>query len=67
MPYIQVDVRNGLTAEEKAALTLEIREKVYAAIGSPREFINIVIREWPDENFRVAGEVPESRILASLD
>ena len=67
MPYIQVDIRTGLSAEQKRALTLDIREKVFAAIGSPREFINIVVREWPDDNFRVAGEVPDEAALVSLE
>ena len=67
MPYIQVDIRTGLSAEQKRSLTLDIREKVHAAIGSPREYINIVVREWPDDNFRVAGEVPDEAVLAALE
>jgi 4-oxalocrotonate tautomerase family enzyme len=67
MPYIQVDLPLGLSGEQKTALTMEIREKVHAAIGSPREFINVVLREWPEENFRVAGAVPERGSVGVVD
>jgi phenylpyruvate tautomerase PptA (4-oxalocrotonate tautomerase family) len=62
VPYIQVDLPEGLSAAEKAGLCLEVRERVHRAIGSPREFINVVLREWPRENLLVAGETPRGHL-----
>ena len=62
MPYIQVDLPAGLSETRKAELCLEMRERVHNAIGSPREFINVVVREWPPENLLVAGQTPCSHI-----
>ena len=62
MPYIQVDLPTGLGENEKAELCFEVRERVHQAIGSPREFINVVLREWPRENLLVAGKTPQSQL-----
>jgi 4-oxalocrotonate tautomerase len=62
VPYIQVDLPQGLSEERKAALCLEVRERVHRAIGSPREFINVVLRDWPRENLLVAGETPRGQL-----
>jgi 4-oxalocrotonate tautomerase family enzyme len=56
MPYIQVDLREGLSNERKRALNLDLREAVHRAIGSAYHQINIVLREWPAENLAEAGE-----------
>jgi phenylpyruvate tautomerase PptA (4-oxalocrotonate tautomerase family) len=58
VPYIQVDLPTRLSEDEKTELCLEVRERVHRAIGSPREFINVVVREWPRENLLVAGRTP---------
>ena len=69
MPYIQVDLREGLSSETKHALNRDMREAVHQAIGSAYHQINIVLREWPAENLAEAGETApdyavESRALA---
>ena len=56
MPYIQVDLREGLSSETKQALNRDLREAVHQAIGSAYHQINIVLREWPAENLAEAGE-----------
>jgi len=61
VPYIQVDLPTGLSENQKAELCFEVREPVHQAIGSPREFINVVLREWPRENLLVAGRTPRSK------
>ena len=62
MPYIQVDLPAGLSEDRKAELCLEVRERVHRAIGSPREFINVVLRDWPRENLLVAGKTPRGHL-----
>jgi 4-oxalocrotonate tautomerase len=62
VPYIQVDLPAGLSENRKAELCLEVRERVHRAIGSPREFINVVLREWPPENLLVAGKTPRGHL-----
>ncbi len=45
MPYIQVDVRAGLTPEQRELLSSRIVDIVHDAIGSARAHINVAIRE----------------------
>ena len=45
MPYIQVDVRAGLSPEQRVLLSSRIVDIVHDAIGSARAHINVAIRE----------------------
>ncbi len=56
MPFIQIDIEQGLTAEQKDELTREVVKEVNAAIGSSVAHINVAIRESPSENIVEAGE-----------
>jgi 4-oxalocrotonate tautomerase family enzyme len=56
MPYIQVDLREGLSTEAKRALHRDLLDAVHQSIGSAYHQINIVLREWPAENLAEAGE-----------
>jgi 4-oxalocrotonate tautomerase family enzyme len=56
MPYIQLDIQEGLTLEQKKALTTQVVDVVNKAIGSSKPHINFVIREWPTENIAEAGK-----------
>jgi phenylpyruvate tautomerase PptA (4-oxalocrotonate tautomerase family) len=56
MPYIQVDVRAGLSGSQLAELRRQIVEVVHEAIGSARPHINVAIRELPAENLVEAGQ-----------
>lgn len=47
MPFIQVDVREGLTPEQLAELGSRIVDVVHDAIGSARPHINVSIRQIP--------------------
>jgi phenylpyruvate tautomerase PptA (4-oxalocrotonate tautomerase family) len=55
MPYIQVDVREGLTPEEVAELGARIVDIVHDAIGSARPHINVAIRQLPSSGLVEAG------------
>ncbi|HTQ89446.1 MAG TPA: tautomerase family protein [Streptosporangiaceae bacterium] len=45
MPFIQVDVRAGLSPEQRVLLSTRIVDIVHDAIGSARAHINVAIRE----------------------
>jgi phenylpyruvate tautomerase PptA (4-oxalocrotonate tautomerase family) len=45
MPFIQVDIRAGLSPAQREALSIRIVDVVHEAIGSARAHINVAIRE----------------------
>jgi phenylpyruvate tautomerase PptA (4-oxalocrotonate tautomerase family) len=57
MPFIQVDVRSGLSAEQRAALSMRIVDVVHDAIGSARAHINVAIREVEPGGLVESGQV----------
>jgi 4-oxalocrotonate tautomerase family enzyme len=62
MPYIQVEMQQGLPPEEKKAMVSEIVTLVNKTIGSSRAHINVALIELPPENIGEAGE-PNRRLL----
>ena len=65
MPFIQLDIQEGLTPNQKSQLTKEVVEIVNDAIGSSVAHINFVIREWPTENIVEAGEAGRNLLRKS--
>jgi 4-oxalocrotonate tautomerase family enzyme len=63
MPYIQVDVKRGLTSEQRAELGRRIVEVVNDAIGSARAHINVAIREVDPAGLIEHGESPAAAEL----
>jgi 4-oxalocrotonate tautomerase family enzyme len=57
MPFIQVDVRAGLSAEQRAALSRRIVDVVHEAIGSSLAHINVAIREVESGGLVESGQV----------
>lgn len=55
MPYIQVDVREGLSPQQVADLGARIVDVVHDAIGSARPHINVAIRQLPAASLVEAG------------
>ena len=62
MPYIQVEMQQGLPPEKKKAMVSEIVTLVNKTIGSSRAHINVALIELPPENIGEAGE-PDRRLL----
>ena len=62
MPYIQVEMQQGLPPEKKKAMVSEIVTLVNKTIGSSRAHINVALIELPPENLGEAGE-PDRRLL----
>ena len=63
MPYIQVEMQQGLPPEKKKAMVSEIVTLVNKTIGSSRAHINVALIELPPENLGEAGE-PDRRLLS---
>ncbi|MGB5102015.1 MAG: 2-hydroxymuconate tautomerase [Steroidobacteraceae bacterium] len=56
MPVIQCDIREGRTAEQKAAMAEAITRAVHETIGAPLEYIHVLIRETPGAHHVKAGK-----------
>lgn len=56
MPFIQCDLQEGLTNEQKELLIRKMTEVTHKAIGSAYRHINVVLREHPGSNLGEAGE-----------
>lgn len=65
MPFIQVDVRSGLTADQRAELGVRIVDVVHAAIGSARAHINVAIRELEPGALVESGEIVAAPVAAA--
>jgi 4-oxalocrotonate tautomerase family enzyme len=60
MPIIQCDIREGRSPEQKAALADGITRVVHETIGSPVEWIYVLIRETPGSHHWHGGHaLPE--------
>lgn len=60
MPVIQIDLREGLTDDQKRGLAQKVIKAVSEGAGAPFEHIHLVIRESRGINFVFGGEhVPE--------
>ena len=57
MPNIAIDMFEGRSKEEKAALCKAITEAVQGTLRCPAQAVHIIIRENPKENFAHAGEL----------
>jgi 4-oxalocrotonate tautomerase family enzyme len=65
VPIIQCDIREGRSADQKAALAREITRVVLETIDAPLEYIYVLIRETPGSNHVKAGEaLPDFAPLA---
>jgi 4-oxalocrotonate tautomerase family enzyme len=60
MPVIQCDIREGRTEEEKQAMAEGITRVVHETIGSPVEYVYVLIRETSGSHHIKAGKaLPE--------
>lgn len=56
MPFIEVTLIEGRTAEQKADLIGKLTDAAVAATGAPIETVRVCIREIPGENWGIAGK-----------
>jgi 4-oxalocrotonate tautomerase len=56
MPFIEVTMIEGRSAEQKAVLIAKLTDAAHEAVGAPLETIRVCIRELPGENWGIAGK-----------
>lgn len=61
MPFIQVDIAEGRTVEQKLAAFAAITDAVVRTLDVRPEQVRILINEVKDENFAIAGETMAMR------
>ncbi len=55
MPYVNVRITKGATAEQKARIVAEITQTLRDTLGKKPEHTHVVIDEIDDENWGYAG------------
>lgn len=59
MPYINVQITQGSTREQKETLVREMTDSLVRVLGKKPEHIHIVIDEIADENWGYAGQLTD--------
>jgi 4-oxalocrotonate tautomerase len=55
MPFVQVDMLEGRTLEQKREMVKKITEAITQTANCPAEAVSIVVREVPKQNIAKAG------------
>ena len=55
MPFAQVYLVEGQTAQEKRAVIANITQALQDAVGAPRPNVRVWIHDVPKENWGIAG------------
>lgn len=61
MPFLQVTIIEGRTAEQKEQLIAELTSTVNKVLAAPYENIRVCINEVPSSHFGIAGESIQKR------
>jgi 4-oxalocrotonate tautomerase len=60
MPIATINIMEGRTDEQKAALIEEVTDAICHSLGSPIEAVRIIINEVPKTQFGIAGKTAKS-------
>lgn len=55
MPFAQIYMLEGRTAEQKKAVIEKVTAALMEAAGAPRETVRVWIHEMPKENWGIGG------------
>lgn len=55
MPIVTVQLMEGRTPEQKAAMMKEITEAIVKTTGAKRENVSIIVNDMKKENYGLAG------------
>jgi 4-oxalocrotonate tautomerase len=61
MPFIQVYLLEGRSAEKKEKLIFELTETASKVLDAPKETVRVMIQEMPLEHWGIAGESVKKR------
>jgi 4-oxalocrotonate tautomerase len=56
MPFLQVNILEGRTEEQKLCLIRELTETVCRVLGSKPEQVRVLINDEPNTNWGIAGK-----------
>jgi 4-oxalocrotonate tautomerase len=56
MPFIQVNILEGRTEEQKLGLIRELTDTVCRVLGSKPEQVRVLINDVPNTNWGIAGK-----------
>ncbi|HCO44559.1 MAG TPA: 4-oxalocrotonate tautomerase [Gammaproteobacteria bacterium] len=56
MPFIQVNILEGRTEEQKLGLIRELTETACRVLGSKPEQVRVLINDVPNTNWGIAGQ-----------
>ncbi|WEG72989.1 2-hydroxymuconate tautomerase [Vagococcus intermedius] len=56
MPIVTVQLMEGRTPEQKAAMIKEITEAIVKTTGAKRENVSIIVNDMKKENYGLAGK-----------
>jgi 4-oxalocrotonate tautomerase len=55
MPFAQIYMIEGRTAEQKKAVIEKVTQALVEAVGAPQENVRVWIHDVPKENWGIAG------------
>ena len=55
MPFAQIYMIEGRTAEQKQAVIEKVTQALVEAVGAPKETVRVWIQDVPKENWGIAG------------
>ena len=55
MPFAQIYMLEGRTAEQKRAVIEKVTAALIEAVGAPRESVRVWIHDMPKENWGIGG------------
>jgi 4-oxalocrotonate tautomerase len=61
MPFVHVELFEGRTVEQKAAIAKEITEVITKHAGAPREAVKVIFSDMLEGNFYEAGEMRKKK------
>ncbi len=59
MPYVNVQITQGATREQKSNIVKDITDSLIRELGKQPEHIHIVIQEIAEENWGFAGQLTD--------
>jgi len=60
MPYVNIQITEGATREQKAELVKDVTQSLVRVLGKQPEHIHIVIQEISEENWGFSGGLTDT-------
>jgi len=57
MPFVHIELFEGRTLEQKAAIAREVTETIMKHAGAPREAIHVIFKDMQEGELYQAGEM----------